>query len=345
MISDNVNILNVGVDMGTSWTAVMSDQDKKALLRSVVGYPKDIFARKAVGANFFVGDDALEKRKSLNIFFPLERGVIKNDEVHCIRAASQLLTYAVSLIAPDPDDFVCGIIGVPARALRMNQCLLLDIARDVFHVAAVVSEPFLVAYHLNKFNNSIIVDIGAGTIDICGMKGFVPEAAHQVTITKAGNYVDHCLLTAVTEKYPDIQMTMNLARKIKEKYGFVGPCDEPILVTLRENGKPREFDITTELRTACEVIEPYIVEALQKIIAGFDPEDQAEALENIYLAGGGSKLNGLDAMIEDNLMFYGPVKVSRVDLPEYAGCNGALRMAIEISKEDWQHLGLIQRME
>ena len=100
----NVNQLCVGIDMGTSWTSVMSDRGGRYNDRTVVGYPKDIIGQQVVGCNFVVGEDALRQKESLSLYFPLESGVVKDATEEDIAAATELLTYAVSLAHPRPDD-------------------------------------------------------------------------------------------------------------------------------------------------------------------------------------------------------------------------------------------------
>ena len=339
------NQLVLGIDLGTSWTSVMSDRGDRYNDRTIVGYPKDIIGQKIVGTNFVVGEDALRQRGSLSLYFPLERGVVNEVTEEDIAAAEALLTYVVSLAHPRPEDKLCGIIGVPAQASIISKELLLSIAKDVFHAVAVVSELFLVAYALNKVVNSIVIDIGAGTIDVCIMKGALPSAKDQVTFFKAGNYLDRSLETAITTKYPNVQMTCNQARKIKEKYSFVGKSNGRAVATLRTKGEPKKFDLTKEIRTVCESIVPEIIEKVEMLIPQFDPEDQEEALKNIYLAGGGSRIKGLDIMIADKLKKYGKVTVRSVDDPYFAGCVGALKMASDMPPGFWDRIGTMKYSE
>lgn len=177
-----------------------------------------------------------------------------------------LIRHVVKLAAEEGEP--CGIIGVPARASIVNKELLLDIAHGIMSSVMVVSEPFMVAYSMDKLSNAIVVDIGGGTIDICGMKGTVPTVDDQVTFLKGGDFLDERLQGAISHQYPETQVTVNLARMIKESYGFVGPVEEPVRVTLRAEGRPNVYDVTEEVRTVCESIVPEIVEHLAAIFRG-----------------------------------------------------------------------------
>lgn len=332
----------VGIDLGTCRTAVMSDKGTKLLARSVVGYPKDIISEKVVGSKPLFGDNAIENRNFLDLCYPLADGVIREASERDYQAAYELLGHVVGLARDGGEDCeVCGIIGVPARASIMNKELLLSIAKQYMAKALVVSEPFMVAYELNKLSNCIVIDIGAGTVDICCMKGTVPIPDDQVTFLKGGDFIDERLALAITRRYPGVQMTEAVACAIKEQHAFVGEPTGKVMVTLRDEGKPAQFDVTDDIRSVCESIVPDICEHLETLITKFNPEDQELALKNIVLAGGGSRIKGLAGMIAEQMHEYGEVKVVAVSNPEYVGCSGALKLATEIPLDMWGEIGVM----
>jgi len=333
--------LFLGVDFGTSCTAIMSDRGFKSITPSMVGYPKDIIGIKFLGKAQVFGEEVIKNRAALTVYRPLEDGVIRDASESDYNAALELLQHVVGEAkkeCPEDVETFC-ILGVPSKASVTNKEQLLEIAQQVVSVAMIVSEPFMVAYQLNKLNNCIIVDIGAGTVDICGIKGSVPAPQDQITTVKGGDYIDERLESAIKQKYFDVQITRNLVRTIKEEHSFVGEATAPLLVTLRSEGKPATYDITSEMRVVCECIVPDIVENIINIMKGFDPEYQAEVLKNIILAGGGSQIKGLASMIEEKLHEYGEIKVSCVDDTAYTGCAGALKLTQDLPPEHWNKVG------
>ncbi|MEO5374196.1 MAG: rod shape-determining protein [Alphaproteobacteria bacterium] len=331
--------LLLGIDLGTSRTAIMSSRGTRETIRSVVGYPKDLIGIKLLGAASVVGDEAFEKRSFLDLRYPLEDGVLREYGQRDIDVARDLMTYVISRANPRSDDTICAVIGVPARASMANKASLLRMAQEVVDVALVVSEPFMVAYGQNKLLNSLVIDIGAGTADICGLKGTMPGPEDQVTLTKAGNFVDERLLAAILEQYPDVQMNLNVACAIKEEHAFVGASPGPINVNLRAGGKPVVHDVSQQIKAACEAILPDIIENVKILIENFPPEDQATVLRNIVLAGGGSQMKGLAEVVTAKLADYGDVRVTRVGDPTYDGCSGALKLAQELPPKYWSQLG------
>jgi rod shape-determining protein MreB len=335
--------LLLGIDLGTSRTVVLSNRGARAMVRSVVGYPKDIIGVKLMHHSHMIGEEALKRQSYLDIHYPLEDGVLKEANDQAAEAAQLLIKHAISLANPQPGDQIYGVLGVPARASMFNKTQLLRITQELLDLSMVVSEPFMAAYEIDQLNNSIIIDIGAGTTDICAMKGTIPGVDEQVTILKAGNYIDLVLENLIRENFPAVQITNNLARKLKEQYAFVGPTDKEIVVGMRVNGKPTTCDLTREIRTACETIVTEIVEHLQSLIMVFDPEDQEEALTNIFLTGGGSRIIGIEGMIAEQMKEYGNVVVRQVPDPDFCGGSGALKLAMELPPQYWEQVGHVSK--
>ena len=71
------NIVWIGMDLGTSRTAIACSNGVRESLPSLVGYPKDVVSQKLLGSSALFGDDVLKHRLSLNTYRPLETGLIK----------------------------------------------------------------------------------------------------------------------------------------------------------------------------------------------------------------------------------------------------------------------------
>src|SRR5258708_7464108 len=82
---------------------------------------------------------------------------------------------ALSIVKQRKDERIYGGIGPPARASIKNKEQTLEATRGILDAAMICSEPFAVAYGLELLEDTLVIDIGAGTVDLCRMHGTMPE--------------------------------------------------------------------------------------------------------------------------------------------------------------------------
>ncbi len=327
------NLLHIGIDLGTSRSVVAASNGNRKWVESYVGWPKDFVAKKMLGKRVLFGSEALEHRLALNLSRPLRNGIITEGTERDEAAVQELIDHLMELAGVGPDDEVCVAVGVPAEALKVNKMAIKNSVAQHAKKLMVVSEPFSVAYGLGTLDNTMIIDIGAGTVDFCIMHGTVPTDEDQRSILMAGDYVDEQLLKLLTEKHPEADFSLNTVRKFKEKHGFVGEPKRRVKIEAPVDGKFTEFDITVEMRKACESPMPAIIETAIDLIASFDPEFQESVRKNIVVAGGGSQLTGLDAYLTEATKPFGPCTFTCINDPLYAGADGALELAVDMPEE------------
>lgn len=332
------DILFVGVDLGTSRSSISASNGTKKWNESYVGWPKDFIAAKVVGKSILFGSEALQNRLSLDLYRPLERGVIKEGIERNEEAVKELIGYLIQLAGPKEDQKIYAIVGVPADAMKVNQIAIKKAVSGFVDSVMVVSAPFAAAYGLNLLGNSLIIDIGAGTVDFCMMHGTIPDNDDQKAILTAGDYIDEQLFSYLIEKYPNSRFNRNMVRQFKETYSFVGDSSETIKVEIPVEGKPLNHDITNEMRRACESILPAIIETTSEMIAKFDPEFQIKIKNNIILSGGGSKIRGIDNYIKDALKEFGDCDVRCVEDPLFVVSDGAMLLAKDIPEKYWAEM-------
>jgi rod shape-determining protein MreB len=343
----------IGMDLGTYKTSVASSAGIRDVIPTAVGWPKDPVARTMLGRDVVFGKDLVEHRLAVQIVRPFERGVLKytsaeeagvsaNQVALHKQAAKLVVEHAVALTRPPKGVPIYGVIGAPSRATVLNKKVLLEAAQSVFDGVMIVSEPFSIAYGMNRLSDTLVVDIGAGTIDICPVYGTFPSEEEQVTLSVGGDLIDETFMKLLQQKYPQARLTVNMAREIKEKYGFVHDVNEKASVTLPVEGKPQALDVTEPLKAACRAMVGPIVTGLRDVISRFDPEFQQRMRENIVLGGGGSQLKGLDRVIEEGMKEYGGAKVKRVYDAVFAGAVGALKLAMSMPAEYFHQLKATQ---
>ena len=351
--------LYVGIDLGTSRCAICASNGRRATLPTVVGWPKDPIARRFLGKDIVFGEEAIEQRMSLDVCRPVDGGVINLDETErpatdrgaaksrtpaapksrAREAASALIEHLVKLCEPEPSQRICAAIGTPGQISTGHRQALMEAARSTFHQVHITAEPFAVAFSLDSLQHILVVDIGAGTTDLCRVHGSLPDAPDYLTLRDAGDSIDRALFTALRQKFDKAQFSVRQVKEYKERFATVSPTAEPINVIFPVNGHPTQHDITDELRKACLSVVHPIADAIIQLVGGYDPEFQDALKSQIWLAGGGSLINGLLQALEQSLAPLGPgVSVRRVDDPVFAGADGALKLAQAMPVEYWEVL-------
>lgn len=336
--------LCVGIDLGTSRSSISASNGERQVVDSYVGWPLDMVARKILQKPVVIGREALDNRSMLDLHRPLERGVIKEGSERDQEAVHELLRHLISVIGirekAQNRSTVRAVVGVPAEAFRVNRQRLRKAMDGIADSVILVSEPFAVAYGLEALLHAMIVDIGAGTADFCVMQGRYPTEEDQRTLPNAGDAIDERLLQLMREHHPEAQISIHLIRGWKEKWSFVGEAKNRVIVTAPAKGRATEFDITTDMRAACESILPPITETMIDLLSRVEPEYQERVRNNIILAGGSSLISGLSDALEKACSELGGGRVTIVNDPVFAGSDGGLAVARDASTADWEKLSL-----
>ncbi len=340
-MSGGKEALNVGIDLGTSHSAISASNGQKHVIESYVGWPVDLVARKVLKKEVLIGSEAVENRTMVDLHRPLERGLIKEGSEKDLTAVRVLLEHLLELVGALRDGDrpkVRAVIGVPAEAMRVNKQQLRNALVGTVDALMIVSEPFAVAYGLDALLHSMVIDIGAGTSDFCVMRGHLPTEEDQRTLQNAGDWIDEQLLKLISDTYPDAQLSIFMVREWKEQHGFVGKPQQKVEVTAPIAGRPTKLDITQQLRAACEsIIEP-VTETMLDLLPRVDPEFQEKVRNSIILSGGSSQIAGLRAALQKGLEEVGGGKIRSVKNPIFEGSDGGLSLALEAPDSDWDKL-------
>jgi rod shape-determining protein MreB len=334
-------VLTVGIDLGTSRSAVSASNGERHVIDSFVGWPVDMVARKVLKKKVLIGEEAVENRVMLDLRRPLEKGLIREGSERDAEAVQELLSHLLSLVKTDEDGDnlkVRAVVGVPAEALRVNKQQLRNAMDGLVDSLMIVSEPFAVAYGLEALLHALVVDIGAGTSDFCVMNGRYPTDDDQRTLTMAGDYIDDQLYEFITTNHPEATFSRHMIREWKEQHSFVGDSKDPIVVSAPVQGKPTDFDITEEMKTACESLLPPVIETMIDLIARVEPEYQAKVRSNVILSGGSCLIRGLGQAMQEALKDVGGGQVRVVKDPIFVGSDGGLALAKDAPASDWEKL-------
>jgi len=336
-------ILHVGIDLGTSRSAISASNGERFVVDSFVGWPADMVAKKILKRNVLIGHDAVANRTMLDLHRPLERGLLKEGSDKDVEAVRELLRHLLGLVGVKKNGKVeignvRAVVGVPAAALRTNKQYLRNSMKGIVDSLMIVSEPFAVAYGLNALLHTMIIDIGAGTTDFCVMKGRYPTEEDQRTLTVAGDSIDTHLQKLIEDRYPQANVTMFMVREWKEKFSFVGQPPQRAMVTAPVKGVPTDLDITSEVKASCETILPPVIETMLDLLSRVEPEFQERVRNNIILSGGGGLIKNLPKALEDALKQVGGGKVTYMEDPVFVGSDGGLALALDAPDSDWERL-------
>ena len=262
--------LYLGIDLGTYQSTISASNGQGGTVETIVGKPKDPIARNFLKRDTLFGADALKNKLACNLYHPLAAGVAQDDENN-LAAAKAFVTHLVESVDPEEFDEVFGVICSPSHISFVDKSNLVSILRGQVNAIMVVSEPFAVAYGLGEIGGSIVVDIGAGTTDLCRMYGTFPNDDDEVTFHEAGDWIDEELQTLIEKKYTGAQLTKDMVRGWKEAGSYVGD-DREMMVELSVDGKKQVVDVGDLVGIACAGVVTPIVNAIKGIVAGADPE-------------------------------------------------------------------------
>ena len=342
-MTDRPDVVLVGIDLGTSRSSISASNGQRHVVDSYVGWPLDMVARKVLKRPVLIGREALDNRTMLDLHRPLEAGLIKDGSEKDEAAVRELLRHLLGLAGVDPaarnGAKVRAVVGVPAEALRVNKQHVRKALQGAVDNLLIVSEPFAVAYGMEALLHSMIIDIGAGTTDLCVMNGRLPTEDDQRTLTVAGDWIDEQLFRLLRERQPQARFSIHMVRAWKEEASFVGDSKTPVVVTVPVEGKPTQIDITAEMRQACEGVLPPLVESMLDQLSRVEPEYQERVRNNVVLSGGTGLIRGLGPRLERALAEVGGGKVRVVKDPVFVGSDGGLAIAQDAPDSDWEKLG------
>lgn len=350
------DMLIAGFDFGTNTSCIKASYAGSTELvvnetiPSVVGYASEGIVENLLPGNVRVlyGQAALKNKLYLRLVSPLTDGVVED-----MAAAQDFARYIRTIINPPQGAEVRAVVGIPANADRQARENLCAALVGLFDRIILIPEPFLAALgyrdegrlsdpsYIDPVRNSLIVDIGAGTSDLCLVQGYFPTAEDQVSIPFAGDKVDASLAESLRKAYPDVTLSQIKIREIKEQNSYVGKVEAPISVNLVVGGKMRKLEAGEAVGKACETLLQRIAEAVKSVIARASTDSVGELLQNILLTGGGSRIRHIDTELQRLLVedgFEKPrVQIVGENYKEFV-CKGALVAARQAKEHQWQKL-------
>lgn len=346
--------VRLGVDLGTNATVLAATSDglpyhlETDMVTSVVGYPKPgiIPGILPSDAEVLFGDEAVNYRLHVDLRWPLAKGFI-----HDVEACRVFTKHLRSLVDSNGDAKISGVVGAPANASEEKQKVIRSVMSGLLDELLIVPEPFLAAMglrddesflrlgaHSDPTKHSLIVDIGAGTTDLCLVRGYFPTAEDLISVDRAGDHVDETIYRNIQRRFPDLKLTQVTVRKIKEQHSFVTDHPRDASVKVYVDGRPRMIDFSDVIRGACDEIVPIVVDGIKELLKRCDSDSCVDVMQNIIVTGGGSQIHGISERIE-KLLREDDYDCARTIAPaDYKRlvARGALRIAENVRENQWQ---------
>ncbi|MGH8020784.1 MAG: rod shape-determining protein [Opitutaceae bacterium] len=349
-------VILLGFDLGTNKSCVIAgaagDNDIAIgkIIPSVVGYVKSGIVNGIIPGNVDVlfGEEALKNRLHVNIARPVLHGIVGDE-----RAIRDFMKHVRSVVDPSGQAEIRAVIGVPANATTEARDAVRHSVAGSFERVLLIPEPFLAALgvrddarlgqssYVDPVTNSLFIDIGAGTTDLCLVQGYFPTAEDQISFSFAGDSIDHLMLDAINQVYPESGLTQHKVRETKEAHAYVGASRKPIDVKVIIGGKSRTLELGDVIGSACNQLLDQVFESTKRLIARASSDGIEQLLQNIIVTGGGSLVRGLDTELQKRLVeegFENPkVRLAGQDYQRYVAI-GALKAARAARENQWQYV-------
>lgn len=349
-------VMLVGFDLGTNKSCILAgpaggtDITISKIVPTVVGYVKDGIVDGIIAGNASIlyGEDALKNFLHVNLIAPMGKGVIAHPD-----AARDFFRHMRSLVDAGGTAEIRAVIGVPANAEEDAREDIRESAAGVFDRVLLIPEPFLAALgyrddsRLNQPNyvdpviNSLFIDIGGGTSDVCLIQGYFPSRDDQICISFAGDAIDTLIHEDIDRQYPGNGLSRQTVREIKETHSYVGPIRKPTDVRVIIGGKARVLELGESVGRACNTLLDRIYPALTTLIARASSDSVVQLLQNIIITGGGSQIRGIDTVLQKRLDDDGyetpKVRLAGQDYKRYVAI-GAHKAARAARENQWQHV-------
>jgi len=346
-----------GFDLGTNKSCILagpagtSDVTVSKIVPSVVGYVRDGIVDGIIAGNASIlyGEDALKNFLHVNLVAPLANGVIVHPD-----AARDFFRHIRSLIdGAAATTEIRTVVGVPANADEEARVNIRASATGVFDRLLLIPEPFLAALgyrddsrlnqpsYVDPVTNSLFIDVGGGTSDLCLIQGYFPSRDDQISIAFAGDAIDQMIQDEIDRLYPGNGLSRHTIRDIKEAHSYVGAIRKPTDVKVIMGGKAHTLELGETIGRACNALLDKFYPALTELITRASSDSVVQLLQNIIITGGGSQIRGIDTVLQKRLEEDGyeapKVRLAGQDYKRYVAI-GALKAARAARDNQWQYV-------
>lgn len=346
----------VGLDLGSFQTSAVSSNGQRYSIPSAVAWPSDVFWDDVADGICQFGDHLNEANPELDVVCPLQKATFKFldpaetgfnlDRADQAQHSLKLLArHAVLEVSPMSSQPMYGIVGCPARASDANRRKLLNCLQDFFTGLMVVPEAVLVAFALDRTQDSLVIDIGAGSTDISPIVNGELQTQDSITLPMGGDWIEDALAHEIALQHKGLPVPRNTLREIKEVFGTLFNDQTPATVTVLDDDAQHDLNVRSALASACRILGPSISNAVHEVLSCFDAQTAERLIQNTILTGATVGLEGVTELVSQSLSSFGAANVTSVDDTQFVCAVGACRMAESLQQQDWLKLSQLNTRE
>jgi len=293
---------DIGIDLGTS-SVLVYVKGKGIVLRE----PSVVAIDNNTGNIVRIGKEALQMvgraPENVSIVRPLKDGVISQYSA-TLKMLQNFIKEACGSVFVRPR----VMISVPCEISEAEEMTIMNVvnqagARQTILIEEPVAAAIGAGINIDAPQGHLVVDIGGGTTDIAVISYGGVVVSKSVRI--AGNELDEAIMSYMRKRYK-VLIGERTAEEIKIKVGkvFDVPTKKPAEIKVKGRclvkGLPKVVSFSAS-ETLDAIMEPLtaIIDTICLVIEQTPPELLGDVYKNgIMLTGGGSKLTGLDKLIE-----------------------------------------------
>ncbi|MBQ9978811.1 MAG: rod shape-determining protein [Clostridia bacterium] len=293
---------DIGIDLGTS-SVLVYVKGKGIVLRE----PSVVAIDNNTGNIVRIGKEALQMvgraPENVSIVRPLKDGVISQYSA-TLKMLQHFIKEACGSVFVRPR----VMISVPCEISEAEEMTIMNVvnqagARQTILIEEPVAAAIGAGINIDAPQGHLVVDIGGGTTDIAVISYGGVVVSKSVRI--AGNELDEAIMSYMRKRYK-VLIGERTAEEIKIKVGkvFDVPTKKPAEIKVKGRclvkGLPKVVSFSAS-ETLDAIMEPLtaIIDTICLVIEQTPPELLGDVYKNgIMLTGGGSKLTGLDKLIE-----------------------------------------------
>ena len=292
--------MDIALDLGTANARLRVNDSENAIDQpSVIAYNKDNNEILAVGEEAYA---MLGKTSAkINVVFPLEGGVIAESGL-----VEELVNIFMAEVCTSRVVMPRVVACIPGEITEVEKRAIVGAissfgVRRVLLIEAAKAAAFGSGRDIMTPHGTMIVDMGAGTVDIAVMS--LGGMSVSKTIKNAGNSMDEEIIKYVRRKHGLI-IGKAMAKSCKEAIACVADADKELTFRLKGRdslrGLPRALMVNaTEIKEAISDIATVIVNAIVDVLEDTPPELLGDIqMDGIFLTGGLAKLTGMKELLE-----------------------------------------------